>query len=69
MHYYREHSIGLCTELCTDNCRFCRFSALIGTLYKERTCPRKDFGNSEVVMAGYLRGVGFNVLQRAQKIL
>jgi hypothetical protein len=68
MHYI-GHSIGLCTELCTDNYRLCRVSALIGTLYEECTCPRKDFGNSEVVMAGYLRGVGFNVLQRTEKIL
>ena len=54
MHYI-GHSIGLCTELCIDNYKLCRVSSLIGTLYKERTCPRKDFGNSEVVMAEYLR--------------
>jgi hypothetical protein len=31
MHYI-EHSRGLCTELYTDNCRFCRFSALMKSL-------------------------------------
>jgi hypothetical protein len=33
MHYI-EHSRALCTELCTDNCRFCRFSALMKYLAK-----------------------------------
>jgi hypothetical protein len=33
MHYI-EHSRGLCTELCTDNCRFCRFAALMKSLAK-----------------------------------
>ena len=44
--HYREHSIGLCTKLCTDNCRFRRFLVLIGTLYEECACPRNDFGRN-----------------------
>jgi hypothetical protein len=31
MHYI-EHSIGLCTELCTDNYRLCRFLVLMKSL-------------------------------------
>ena len=56
MHYI-DHSIGLCTELCTDNYRLCRVFVLMKSLNLSRNVRSSVFWKSYRVDSETKEGV------------